>query len=313
MKKKQRQMIGMLLALVVLAAAFLGIRQYNKNASSATSTTEDTQETVLDVNSDDITSFRYVYEGETYAFEKEDDTWYYADDHSLNLNQERIKAMILKVAPLKADQVIENVTDMSQYGLADPERTIQYETADRSVIINVGNLNSMTSQYYIAFPSEMKVYVVATNVVTGFNYTLEDLVEVDYDRWSTEADVDRSPLAAHGEYRQDARLGDGDLPELRYEIVTVKLPFLYGLCKRDFIQWVERDNDQLPMEYWEEYRTVTAAPWGAEEVFQRYSGAEPVNQFLLCWPDRMAEVKLPWDWRLTADQMAVIGEKLLHA
>ena len=170
-------MIGMLLALVVLAAAFLGIRQYNKNASSAASTTEDTQETVLDVNSDDITSFRYVYEGETYAFEKKDETWYYTDDHSLNLNQERIKAMILKVAPLKADQVIENVTDMSQYGLADPERTIQYETADRSVIINVGNLNSMTSQYYVAFPSEMKVYVVATNVVTGFNYTLEDLVE----------------------------------------------------------------------------------------------------------------------------------------
>ena len=167
----------MLLALVVLAAVFLGIRQYNKNASSATSITEDTQETVLDVNSDDITSFRYVYEGETYAFEKKDETWYYTDDHSLNLNQERIKAMILKVAPLKADQVIENVTDMSQYGLADPERTIQYETADRSVIINVGNLNSMTSQYYIAFPSEMKVYVVATNVVTGFNYTLEDLVE----------------------------------------------------------------------------------------------------------------------------------------
>lgn len=177
MKKKQRQMIGMLLALVVLAAVFLGIRQYNKNIASATSTTEDTQETVLDVNSDDITSFSYVYEGETYAFEKKDETWYYTDDHSLNLNQERIKAMILKVAPLKADQVIENVTDMSQYGLADPDRTIQYETADRSVIINVGNLNSMTSQYYIAFPSEMKVYVVATNVVTGFNYTLEDLVE----------------------------------------------------------------------------------------------------------------------------------------
>ena len=177
MKKKQRQMIGMLLALVVLAAAFLGIRQYNKNASSATSTTEDTQETVLDVNSDDITSFCYVYEGETYAFEKKDETWYYTDDHSLNLNQDRIKAMILKVAPLKADQVIENVTDMSQYGLADPERTIQYETADRSVIINVGNLNSMTSQYYVAFPYEMKVYVVATNVVTGFNYTLDDLVE----------------------------------------------------------------------------------------------------------------------------------------
>ena len=66
---------------------------------------------------------------------------------------------------------------------------------------------------------------------------VEDLIDIDYDGWSTEADVEWSPLAAHGEYRQDARLGDGDLPELRYEIVTVKLPFLYGLCKRDFIQW----------------------------------------------------------------------------
>ena len=177
MKKKQRQMIEMLLALVVLAAVFLGLRQYNKNESADTSATEDTDETVVDVDYDDITNFSYVYEGETYSFEKEEDTWYYTGDHSLNLNQNRIKAMLLKVAPLKVNQVIENVTDMSQYGLADPERTIQYETADRSVIINVGNLNSMTSQYYIAFPSEMKVYVVTTNVVTGFNYTLEDLVE----------------------------------------------------------------------------------------------------------------------------------------
>ena len=63
----------------------------------------------------------------------------------------------------------------------------QNETADRSVIINIGNLNSMTSQYYIAFPSEMKVYVVATNVVTGFNYTLEDLVEVEETAEETES------------------------------------------------------------------------------------------------------------------------------
>ena len=72
----------------------------------------------MDVNSDDITSFRYVYEGETYAFEKRMKHGTIRTIIPFNLNQERIKAMILKVAPLKADQVIENVTDMSQYGLA---------------------------------------------------------------------------------------------------------------------------------------------------------------------------------------------------
>ena len=142
---------------------------------------------------------------------------------------------------------------------------------------------------------------------------VEDLVDVDYDRWSTEADVEWSPLAAHGTYRQDARLGDGDLPELRYEIVTVQNSFLYDLCKRDFIQWVERDNDQLPEEYWDVYQPVDPAPWGAEEVLQRYRSGEPVNQFLLCWPGRMAEVDLPWDWDLTAGQMALIGETLREA
>ena len=195
MKKQQKQMIGMLLALVVLAAAFLGIRQYNKNASSDTSVTESTDETVLDVNSDDIVSFSYVYDGETYSFEKEDDTWYYAEDHSLNLNQNRIKAMILKVAPLKVNQTITDVTDMSQYGLADPERTIQYETADRSVIINVGSLNSMTSQYYIAFPSETTVYAVTPNVVTGFNYTLDDLIEEVEETEKTETETTETEAA----------------------------------------------------------------------------------------------------------------------
>ncbi len=143
---------------------------------------------------------------------------------------------------------------------------------------------------------------------------VEDLMDIDYDRWSTEADMEWSPLATHGEYRQDARLGDQGLPELRYEIVTVEIPFLYDLCKRDFIQWMERDNDHLPPEYWDEYRPVASEPWGAEDVLQQYSGGEPRDQFLLCWEGRMVEVQLlHWDRDLTADQKAVIGEKLKNA
>lgn len=143
---------------------------------------------------------------------------------------------------------------------------------------------------------------------------VEDLADVDYDGWSTEADVEWSPLATHGEYRQDARLGDGDLPELHYEIVTVEIPFLYDLCKQDFIQWVERHNEDLPPEHWDIYQAVDPAPWGAEEVFQRYSSGTPSRQYLLCWPDRMAEIWLfGWQEEPTPEQMAVIGGKLQNA
>ena len=143
---------------------------------------------------------------------------------------------------------------------------------------------------------------------------IEDLMDVDYDRWSTRARVDSSFLLTHGEYTQRARVGDpGDIPDLDYEIVTVKAGFLYDLCKNDFIAWVERDNGQLSREYWDEYRLIDAPAWGAEEVYQRYYSGEPVNQFLVCWPDRMAEISFDWDWTLTEDMTATAAAKLRNA
>ena len=142
---------------------------------------------------------------------------------------------------------------------------------------------------------------------------IEDLVAVDYDHWSTEAQVDSSPLLTCGEYSQRPRMDAPDQPDLEYEIVTVKAGFLYDLCKNDFISWVERNNDQLPQEYWDEYRPVDTAPWNADKVYQRYYSGESVNQFLICWPDRIAEVKFDWDWTITEEMMAVTAEKLKNA
>lgn len=58
---------------------------------------------------------------------------------------------------------------------------------------------------------------------------IEDLVAVDYDHWSTEAQVDSSPLLTYGEYSQRPRMDAPDQPDLEYEIVTVKDGFLYDL------------------------------------------------------------------------------------
>ena len=139
---------------------------------------------------------------------------------------------------------------------------------------------------------------------------IEDLVETDYTQWSTQARVDSSFLLTHGTYTQRARMDALDQPDLEYELVTVKSGFLYNLCKKDFISWVEWGNDQLPQEYWDEYRPVNAAPWDADEVYQRYSAGEAINQFLVCWPDRIAEVQFDWDWTITENMMSTAAEAL---
>lgn len=183
MKKQKIQMLVLLAILVVLAAGFLGIRQYNQMQSEEPQ--EETGITVVDIAVEDIVRFSYDYEDVTYTFEKEEDTWYAAEDRSLNLVQTSVSSMITDVAPFIAEQVIENVTDMSQYGLEQPARTISFETASESYIFYVGDFNDVSSVYYLCRPSETAVYVVPALTVNRFNRTLEELVEEEEESTET--------------------------------------------------------------------------------------------------------------------------------
>ena len=133
---------------------------------------------------------------------------------------------------------------------------------------------------------------------------IEDLVDTDYGQWSTEARVDTSFLMTHGTYTQRPRMDAPGQPDLEYELVTVKAGLLYDLCKKEFLSWAERHNKELPQENWDEYRPVDASAWGADEVYRLYYSGEPVNQFLVCWPDRIAEVQFDWDWTVREDMMS---------
>ena len=175
MKKQQKQMMILLVILVALGAALFGVKQYNK--AQAEKPAEAEGEVIIDVNYEDIVRFSYDYNGETYSFEKEGDTWYSADDHSLKLLQYRTANMTSGVAPLTAEQVIENVSDLSQYGLTDPQRTITYETETGSYILYVGDNNQMTSSYYVCMPSNATVYVVNSSAINKFDVALEDLID----------------------------------------------------------------------------------------------------------------------------------------
>lgn len=179
MGKQMRQLLGMLLVLVLLIVGFFGIRQYNR--VQVEKPKEETDITVIDVAAEDIVKFSYDYEGETYSFEKEEDTWYYAQDHSISLNQYSIKAMLNRVAPLTASQEIAAVTDMTQYGLDTPSKRIQYETTDASYIIELGDRNSVASVYYMRKLSETTVYTVIPQVFTVFDKGLEDLKDTSED------------------------------------------------------------------------------------------------------------------------------------
>lgn len=191
MKKQQRQLFILVGVLAVLLCAFLGLKQYNK-AQADKPAAEEKKIFVIDAAAEDVTQLAYDYEGEECAFEKEEDTWYAAQDHSLNIKRTRITSMVNGIAPLEASQVIENVTDLAQYGLTEPQRTITVETAAKSYILYVGDKNDLTSSYYVCFPSTSTVYVVSATDINRFNYGLDELVEEETE---TSAEESASPAA----------------------------------------------------------------------------------------------------------------------
>lgn len=205
MKKQQRQMLILLIVLVALLALFFGVKQYNKIQAQKPAEEEE-MITVIDAAGEDIIKLIYDYDGETYTFEKKEDTWYAAEDASLNIKQTRLTNMVGALTPLEATQKIEDVSDFSQYGLEEPQRTITVETAEKSDILYVGDKNELTSSYYVCLPGETVVYTVSSSDISRFNYALADLIEEEEEESTDEAES--ASEAEGGDGSESAKGGD---------------------------------------------------------------------------------------------------------
>lgn len=165
----------MVLVLLLLVGGYFGVQKYNQ--AQAEKDTEDDSLYALNVDSSEVTELSYAYEGVEYAFVLEDDVWKYRDDETLNLIQSRLNTMAEKLASLAVESQIDNVTDMSVYGLEEPEKVITFLAGGISYKIAVGDYNSMSGMDYININDSNEVYAVETGFADAFDYALEELVE----------------------------------------------------------------------------------------------------------------------------------------
>lgn len=192
MKKQRIHLIVLIVVLIALAGGYFGLKQYNKAQSEKSA--EPVGEAIVNVSLDDIIKLSYDYEENSYVYDKADGTWYYTPNHDLNLTQYRLENMAEKLAGLTALETINDVTDMSQYGLDDPSRTLSFETVGESFIFNVGDYNEIAGVYYICRPSAATVYAVESSVITAFNVDVMDMVEEESTEGSTEESIEGTDI-----------------------------------------------------------------------------------------------------------------------
>ena len=178
MKKQPKQFLVLLVALVLLVGGYFGLRAYNKvSEEKAEQALQETMVTMIDGEVEDIVALSYDHNGETYSYEKEDGVWYYAPDHSLNLQQSMLTGMLEKYIPLVSRQKIENVTDYAQYGLDESAKRVTLRTEEAEYTVYVGAYNSITAATYFKMEGDTSVYVTTAAIAGSFNQTVEELIE----------------------------------------------------------------------------------------------------------------------------------------
>ena len=95
MKKQRKQFLAITIVLVFLIAATAGMKLYNKNAETAKEK-EAAADTIYitQTAAEDITAFSYELNGETFSFTKQDGTWSYDQDPSVNLDQDAVESLL---------------------------------------------------------------------------------------------------------------------------------------------------------------------------------------------------------------------------
>ena len=168
--KRYKRIVALLVVLAVACTATFVAMRWKKDAEEIAVSGE----TVLSVEPDSVSAISWEREGETLSFHR-DDAWLYDGDEAFPVDGEAMEALLETFADFKAAFVIENVEDYAQYGLDEPECTIELTTGDDTMTIKLGDYSQMDEQRYVDL-GDGNVYLASEDPLDPFEAQLSDFI-----------------------------------------------------------------------------------------------------------------------------------------
>ncbi|MGN0379274.1 MAG: DUF4340 domain-containing protein [Butyrivibrio sp.] len=172
MKRFKKIWILLGVLLIACGAAF-AVSKYEEKKEKI----KNSNEIILNISGDDATAISWEYESVKLAFHK-DENWIYNDDENFPVSEEMISSLLGEFKEFEASFIIEDVEDFGQYGLDNPQCTINVETTDKSYEIRLGDYSKMDSLRYVSI-GDGKVYLAADDPLNMFKITLSDMIDND--------------------------------------------------------------------------------------------------------------------------------------
>lgn len=172
MKRAKRIYVLLGILAVACIGTFLVMRIEEKKEQIKNS-----DEIVLEVSSDSVTSLSWKYEDTSLAFHK-GDSWLYDEDEAFPVDEEKVTDLLSGFEAFGVSFIIENVEDYAQYGLDEPVCTISLSTEENAYEIQLGDYSAMDSKRYVSI-GDGNVYLAAEDPFEDFEIELKDMIKQD--------------------------------------------------------------------------------------------------------------------------------------
>jgi len=176
--KRTGRLLVLLFLLFAVAAALI-ILKINGKADPEGTAREEESYPVIQIDSSKVKEIGIINREETVNLIREGEEWKCReketeDAEEVSIDSSLVDEFLAKATSVTASEKIENVTDLSQYGLEDPSVNITLQWDDNMYIIRLGDYNSIIGSYYLSLNEEGTVYLIDSSLYYGLNKTLED-------------------------------------------------------------------------------------------------------------------------------------------
>ena len=167
MKTKQRALLALLAAAVLLGAALWAVTRSNEKAEQAASAAAEGSIPLSSFAAEDLEQIEYTYNGQTYTLQYTGGSWQLAQDPAYHLDESACNTMRTALMALNAKHSLTPQAG-EDYGLDSPQLTVTVTAAGQSTTLTFGAENPVTGDLYVQKAGDDAIYTVSGNKAACF-------------------------------------------------------------------------------------------------------------------------------------------------
>ena len=167
MKTKQRALLALLAAAVLLGALLWAVTRSNDKAEQAAGAAAEGSIPLSSFAAEDLEQIEYTYNGETYTLQYSGGSWLLAQDPAYHLDESACNTMRTALMALNAKRSLTPQAG-EDYGLDSPQLTVTVTAAGQSATLTFGAENPVTGDLYVQKAGDDAIYTVSGNKAACF-------------------------------------------------------------------------------------------------------------------------------------------------